>query len=44
MHDSKKFSILKKGIGIKSEKIIETRWRSRKQVGEWKQVKDDVQG
>ena len=23
---------------------METRWRSKKQVGEWKQVKDDAQG
>ena len=31
------------GIGIDSEKIMETIKRSRKEVGEWKQVKDDVQ-
>ena len=40
LDDSKKFSILKKGIGIEGEKIMETRERSKKQVGkqvrEWK--------
>ena len=44
------FQFYKRGIGIESEKIMETRQRSRKQVGdskqvrEWKQVKDEVQG
>ena len=31
---------LKRGIGIKSEKL----WKSRKQVAEYKQVKDEAQG
>ena len=41
LDDSKKFSILKKGIGIERENL----WkqdiqRSKKQVGEWKQVRE----
>ena len=40
LYDSKKFSILKKGIGIEGEKII----GGQKQVREWKQVKDEAKG
>ena len=41
--DSKKFSILKKGIGIEGEKLLK-QVRGQKQVREWKQVKDGAKG
>ena len=41
--DSKKISILKKGIGIEGEKLLK-QVRGQKQVREWKQVKDGAKG
>ena len=43
LDDSKKFLILKKGIGIKGENLLK-QVRDQKQVRKWKQIQDGAKG